>query len=41
MDDWAKGLISPDASAEHVAEAMVYKAIADTDFEDIEFFYQK
>jgi hypothetical protein len=41
MDDWAKGLISPDASAEHVVEAMTYKTIAETDFEEIEFFYQK
>lgn len=41
MTDWAEGRINPSASAECVAEAMLYKELAAIDYEEIEFFYQK
>jgi hypothetical protein len=41
MEHWADGHIGNKEHEACVAEAMLYKTIADTPFEDIEFFYSK
>lgn len=42
MNDWAEGRVNPQDFAASVAEAMLYKSIAETDYEaDIEFHYSK
>jgi len=41
MNDWAEGRIGHTDFDASLAEAMLYKGIAELAFEDIEFFYSK